>query len=45
MFNSYINKLLIIDLIINFIKDNIFVINYIINDLYFNKLKIKEFKK
>ena len=45
IFNFYINKLLIINLAINLIRDNIFDINYITKDLYLNNLKAKEFEK
>ena len=45
IFNFYINKLLIINLAINLIRDNIFDINYITKDLYLNNLKAKEFKR
>lgn len=45
IFNSYINKLLTINLATNFIGNNIFNINYIIRDLYLDNLEAKEFEK
>jgi hypothetical protein len=45
IFDSYINRLLTIDLATNLIRDNIFDINYIIKDSHLNNLEAKEFKR
>ena len=44
-FNSYINRLLTIDLAINLIRDNIFDIDYITRNSHLDNLKAKEFEK
>jgi hypothetical protein len=43
MFNSYINRPLIVNLVINVIGDGSFDIDYIIGDFHLDKLIIKEF--
>jgi hypothetical protein len=45
IFDSYINRLLTIDLATNPIGDDIFNINYITRDLHLDNLEAKEFER